>query len=89
MVEVEISKFSSPTNRNLNIMKTKTLVNRKGRNGDCRNYIHAYTIAKLEHKAEHFMCARTMRAYWNDKHDPLYGPLRLMSRYLNHKHRIV
>lgn len=65
--------------------RMKQFKNRKNRRGNCRSYLHAYTLAKIQHKQEHFMSQRDMRVYWNDVHEPLYGPLNLMSRYLKYK----
>ena len=39
--------------------------------------------AKLEFKREFFMSHREMRAYWGEPHSPLYGPMRLFSKWLN------
>lgn len=68
-------------------MRTKTLMNRKGRMGGCRNYLHAYTLACLQHAKEHFMNHRDMRAYWNDYRSALFSPLSLMTRHIEYKRR--
>lgn len=59
--------------------------NRKGRKGGCRSYRHAYTMAGIEFKQEFFMTHREMRRYWEERKAALYGPLRLMSRWLSMK----
>ena len=61
--------------------------NRKGREGGCRNYKHAKTMAWIEFKKEHFMSHREMRRYWNEFHGPNYGSLCLASRWLETRKR--
>lgn len=63
----------------------KQLRNRKGRNGGCRSHLHAYTLAKIQSRHEFFMNARDMRRYWDETRSKLYGPLRLMTRWLDTK----
>jgi hypothetical protein len=64
------------------MIRCKVLKNRKCREGGCRNYVHAYTLAGLSHKKEHFMSHREMRVYWDEPKAELFGPLRLMTRWI-------
>lgn len=55
---------------------------RHGRKGGCRNRLHAKVMAKKQFKQEFFMSHRKMRIYWAEPKASLYGPLRLMSRWM-------
>lgn len=41
--------------------------------------------ARQQLKKEHFMSHRVMRAYLQEPHAELYGPLRLFSRWMSYK----
>lgn len=43
-----------------------------------------YKNAEAQHKAEFFMSHRDMCRYWDGRHDPLYYPLSMYSRYLKY-----
>ena len=65
--------------------RTKGFHNRKGIHWSLRGTRHCEVMAKLEFKREICMLPREMRAYWDERNTPLYGPLSLASRRISEK----
>lgn len=48
---------------------------------NARSRLYWQIHARQQIKREHFMSHREMRRYWDEPRAPLYGPLRLFSRW--------
>ena len=56
----------------------------KGQNAG-GSYVHIYQMAVLQSKREWFMSPRKLRVYWHEPNAALYGPLSLMTRWLEYR----